>query len=335
MNKTALISVIIPVYNASLYLPKCIQSLQEQTYRNFEAIFVDDGSTDDSSQIVARFAKNDIRLRLYHQNNSGPSAARNTALQHIRGEYIMKLDADDFISPDFMENGLRRLMETGADAAISRVCDYFGPNDERFQPFDTDFNKEEISGKIGFIKSITWDNIHSYLIIKRHIYSGIQYDTSGTFGDEVTERILISRCHKLAYSPGIYYYRFNPDSVTKKVSVKRFDWCLSYIQTKQLIKDNDLYDQSKLILEKRILNVLISSYYYYLAHKNQLSENERRYAKNAIMRLFHCMDPAVLFDEYKTKGRLNLLFFKFKTRSFSNFKIISALLFLKMRKYYV
>lgn len=335
MQTEALISVIIPVYNASLYLPECIRSLQAQTYHNFEAIFVDDGSTDNSASIIEHVSEHDSRFKLYRQSNAGPSAARNKALKYAKGEFIMKLDADDFVSPDFMSNGIRRISESGADAAISKVCNYFGPGDERYRNFATDFNREEVSGKIGLIKSINWDNIHSYLIIKRYIYSGIQYDTSGVFGDEVTERILIARCRKLAYTPGIYYYRFNPDSVTKKISVKQFDLCLSYIQTKQLLKDNDVYDQSKLIIETRLLNVLTSSIYYYIAHKKHLSKDEQKYARNSVHRIFDNMDTSILHNEYRAKGSLNLLFFKLKTFSFFTFKTLSALLFLKMKKYYV
>lgn len=334
MKHKALISVIIPVYNASLYLSECVQSLQAQTYPNFEAIFVDDGSTDNSADIINQVAQSDSRFKLYRQSNAGPSAARNTALQYSKGEFIMKLDADDFVSPDFMANGLRRIEETGADAAIARVCNYYGQGDERFHHFEIDFDKDEISGKDGLIKAINWDSVHSYLIIKQHIYSDIRYDTSGTFGDEVTERILISRCNKLAYTPGIYYYRFNPNSVTKKVSVKQFDLCQSYIQTKQLLKENHIYEQSKLIIEKRMLNVLTNSIYYYLAHKNQLTKSERQYAEKSIRRIFNDLDPAVLYKEYREKGLPNLLFFKLKTRSFANFKALSSLLFLRMRKHY-
>lgn len=335
MYREALISVIIPVYNASLYLTDCIKSLQAQTYNNFEAIFVDDGSTDDSAFIIEHMSQSDSRIKLYHQSNAGPSAARNMALKYAKGEFIMKLDADDFVSPDFMSNGIRRILETGADAAISKVCNYFGPGDERYRYFATDFNHEEISGEAGLIKSVNWDNIHSFLIIKRHIYSGIKYNTSGVFGDEVTERMLIARCCKLAYTPGIYYYRFNPESVTKKVSVKQFDLCLSYIQTKQLLKDNDVYDHSKLIIETRMLNVLTSSVYYYMAHKKHLSKSERKYAKNSIHCIFNNIDTSILHNEYRAKGLLNLLFFKLKTLSFFTFKTLSTLLFFKMKKYYV
>ncbi len=335
MNNNSLISVIIPVYNASEYLLECIMSLKGQTHHNFEAIFVDDGSTDNSASIISEFMKTDSRFRLYHQQNSGPSAARNTALQYATGDFIMKLDADDFVSPDFMENGLRRIEEADADAAISIVCNYFGPGDEKYQQFDTDFNHDAISGKTGLIKSINWDNIHSYLIIKRSIYSGVRYDTSGTFGDEVTERVLISRCRKLAYTPGIYYYRFTPGSVTKKVSVKRFDLCLSYIQTKQLLKDNDAYSQSKSIIEKRMLNVLCDTTYYYMAHRDKLSDAERKFAKTSIRRLFDNMNKAGLNGEYRKKGILQLWFFKTKMSRFDIFWTISTMLFLKMKKHYV
>lgn len=85
MNEATLISIIVPVYNAACYLPRCIESILHQTYTNFELLLVDDGSTDKSGAICDEYALKDIRIKVYHKPNGGVSSARNYGLLRIRG----------------------------------------------------------------------------------------------------------------------------------------------------------------------------------------------------------------------------------------------------------
>lgn len=98
----AQISIIIPVYNSESYLKDCIESILNQSYEDFEAIFIDDGSQDASFSIISEFAHRDNRIKLYHQENSGVSAARNLGLKYASGEYITFIDSDDTISFDYL-----------------------------------------------------------------------------------------------------------------------------------------------------------------------------------------------------------------------------------------
>ncbi len=97
------ISVIVPVYNAEKYLKKCISSVQEQTYKNWELILVDDGSTDKSLEIIKMFSGKDNKIKVIYQNNSGPGVARNNGLKIATGDYVVFLDADDFIDGQYFE----------------------------------------------------------------------------------------------------------------------------------------------------------------------------------------------------------------------------------------
>lgn len=98
------VSVIVPVYNASDYLRRCINSILEQTFKNFELILIDDGSMDDSGEICDEFATIDHRIRVIHQRNLGVSAARNQGLNYAQGTYIMFCDADDWVREDWIIN---------------------------------------------------------------------------------------------------------------------------------------------------------------------------------------------------------------------------------------
>ena len=91
------ISVIVPVYNAEKYLKKCLLSVINQTYKDWELILVDDGSTDKSPQIIDNIGKRDARIKVIHQKNAGPGVARNHGLEIAMGDYIVFLDSDDFI----------------------------------------------------------------------------------------------------------------------------------------------------------------------------------------------------------------------------------------------
>lgn len=111
----ACISIIIPVYNVEAYLPRCLDSLLNQTFQDWEALCVDDGSTDGSAAILDTYAARDPRFHVVHKTNGGVSAARNTALPLISGEYTLMMDADDFLHPQLMEICLHFAEQDGSD----------------------------------------------------------------------------------------------------------------------------------------------------------------------------------------------------------------------------
>lgn len=98
-----LVSVIMPVYNAQLYLEKAVRSVMEQSYQQLEIVLIDDGSRDASGSICDKLALEDGRIRVIHQENKGPSAARNRGIDESRGEYLTFVDNDDLLHPDFVK----------------------------------------------------------------------------------------------------------------------------------------------------------------------------------------------------------------------------------------
>lgn len=103
MENQALISVIIPIYNVEAYLRECIDSVINQTYKNFEIILVDDGSTDSSGKICDEYVEKDDRITVIHQKNGGPSKTRNTGIENANGKYVYFLDSDDYIENNSLE----------------------------------------------------------------------------------------------------------------------------------------------------------------------------------------------------------------------------------------
>ena len=97
------ISVIVPVYNVEKYLCQCVESILSQTYRNFELLLIDDGSKDNSGNICDEYAKNDPRIRVLHVENGGASYARNIGLNIAVGDWVTFVDADDWVSSNYLE----------------------------------------------------------------------------------------------------------------------------------------------------------------------------------------------------------------------------------------
>lgn len=116
-----LASVIVPIYNTEEYLPRCIESIREQTYAKLEIVLVDDGSTDSSGKICDDYVAKDERIHTIHQSNQGIISAKKAALRECHGEYVMFVDSDDWIEEKLLETMLDRLFETNSSLVCSNV----------------------------------------------------------------------------------------------------------------------------------------------------------------------------------------------------------------------
>lgn len=120
--KEGLVSIIIPVYNASPYIGRCIRSIQRQTYKKLEIIVIDDGSDDGTSEILNREAQTDPRVQVVHQENRGTGSARNLGIDMARGEFLTFVDGDDYLRKGYVEALLHRIEETSADMVLCGIC---------------------------------------------------------------------------------------------------------------------------------------------------------------------------------------------------------------------
>ena len=132
INADVKVSVIIPIFNAADYLRPALDSVVSQTLREIEVICVDDGSTDNSLEIIKEYQQNDERVRIVTETNAGPALARNNGIRRARGEYIAFLDDDDFYEPQFLEVLYNRSKEHDLDIAISNY-DIFNMRHSSFQ----------------------------------------------------------------------------------------------------------------------------------------------------------------------------------------------------------
>lgn len=131
----AQVSVIVPIYNVEKYLEKCLSSLSAQTFPDFEAICVNDGSTDGSRAIVERFLRADPRFRVIDKANSGYGASMNQGLAAARGRYVAILESDDFFEPDALATLYAAAVREGSDVVKADFYLYWSAPEERREPF--------------------------------------------------------------------------------------------------------------------------------------------------------------------------------------------------------
>lgn len=210
-----LISVIVPVYNAEAYIERCVKSIQNQTYTHFELILVNDGSTDNSLEICKTLASQDERIVVLDRPNGGASAARNTGLAHMRGQYIVFADSDDYVSPSYLEN-LHRAAEQG---------DYDIVQCNLESTFDMDKRLEKVLYRQTDVKEVTkkqalnerkykvsvWGKIYC-----SHIFKDFRFQEGIIYEDDASYYIFVDRAHRLAVlDETLYYYYMSENSVMR------------------------------------------------------------------------------------------------------------------------
>lgn len=259
-----LVSLIVPVYNVAPYLEKCLDSIKCQTYREFEALLVNDGSTDASPSICQAYAQADSRFRLIDQPNSGVSASRNKALDQACGKYLQFLDADDWLTPDAIETLVHAAESTGADLVLGHFYRVAGDrmaqrgHIKRQQVLTRqEFAEEMMKAPANYYYGVLWNKLYRRSIVEAHHLrcpANVSWCEDFLFNLNFIEYVrLVSAVPK-----PVYYYRKREDSlVNSQVSLRRtvamkrstFDYY------KKLYQKLDLYEEQK----GRIYGYLLSA----------------------------------------------------------------------------
>lgn len=215
-----MISIIIPIYNAGKWLNECLNSIAQQSYKDFEVLMVDDGSKDESASICKKYEDEDVRFKYFYQENTGVSAARNIGLKYAHGDYICFVDADDMVS----QNYLSHLLELSHDGSLG-VCNY-----------TQDINKlGQKEGEIieyeakDCVSRILWESIKNLnlwmMLFKKSIIDNnrIRFVVGCVRNEDIEFYVNYLLYEKTVRVSGFrdYYYRPNPASVMRQpVNIK-------------------------------------------------------------------------------------------------------------------
>lgn len=210
-----LLSVIIPAYNAEDFVAQCLESVIAQSYRNMQILVIDDGSKDSTPSICDSFAKSDSRIKVFHTENKGVSAARNLGLKHTKGEYVTFVDADDWLAPDTYRLNMALIQEHKAQIVqfpISRTdkpAPLCSARDELVKDKRRMFDLWIAHNKI--ITNYFCDKIFS-----KEIFSGLLFKEGVRFEDRLLFPDILERV-KAVYlsSAGLYFYRQHAQQYTK------------------------------------------------------------------------------------------------------------------------
>lgn len=215
-----LVSVIIPVYNPGLFLERCLQAVLNQTYRFFECVLIDDGSTDNSGEICDEYAKKDRRFKVIHQKNSGISKARNEGLHISGGSYICFIDADDEVEPDYLETLKSNIGDYECIACGFDSIDHEGLIKRQYKPNMLSLNSNtEIKTAYmnGSIKH--WFSSPTAKMFVKQAISGLLFDPGMVVGEDIVYNLgFLSRADSVIIYPYQgYKLRTNIDSTTNRI----------------------------------------------------------------------------------------------------------------------
>lgn len=261
-----LLSVIVPVYNVEQYLSKCLDSLINQTIEDIEIICVNDGSTDNSLEILTNYAQKDKRIKVLNQTNKGQSAARNLAISIAAGEYLGFVDSDDWVDLDFFEKLYNTAKKYNADIACAgfKRCGKFKKTIRK--SFKDARVYTDINDKVKI------DNLPEHNYIWNKIYKHQMWDfefTEGRYFEDVALLIkILYKSEKMVTVPETYYnYRKNPNSTVAVKTPKRkqdFKWAMNELNS--FAEKHNIILQNKNFVKREVFKLfgltILKIYYY-------------------------------------------------------------------------
>ena len=259
------ISVIIPVYNAAPFLSQCLDSVLHQTFEDLEILCVDDGSTDDSGDILRQYQAADSRIALFFQENRGVSAARNLALQYATGDYLMFVDSDDWLEADTCQSAMEAARRAQADVVMWTYIREYGTHRQEKHIFDEHeivFGPEDCQGlhrrMIGLAGGelahpetadalcTLWGKLYRRSVIAENRVEVPDIRKFGTYEDGLFNLNVFAFVRKAVFvNRAFYHYRRDNDaSITQsfkpelfRQQLRMFDYMAEYIRAHPDIPD--------------------------------------------------------------------------------------------------
>lgn len=266
------LSVIIPIYNVEKYLNECLDSISKQTLKDIEIICIDDGSTDNSPNILKEYLKKDKRIRIITQKNKGQSAARNLGIKESHGEYIAFVDSDDFIEPDMLEKLYAKAKDNNLDMAMCKIATYDNQTKEikdnvwyYMLGVFRDFEKEIFSHKdtkefTCNIAVTPYNKIYKTSLLKDNdilFPEGVIFEDEKFFYDTYLRAKRVSIVDEF-----LYYYRVNRKGSTVDITKENDYTDIIEIsqQIRETFRQTNNYEDYKNLLNNRLIHMQLTRF---------------------------------------------------------------------------
>lgn len=313
------VSIIVAVYNEEKNLKQCFESLNNQTCRNFEVIFVDDGSTDNSFQLLLELREqySELDIKILQQENQGAMSARKFAVENSKYDYICYHDCDDKISPNAVHELLLPFLKN--DDIDATLLDLYTENSSgEFKEFQYFSNNTILDGKDCFVYTFSGWEMHNSACYKKSIFLQAhniyqKYNPSlenWVNNDEIFFKICWLLSRQVIRTQAIYYYQNNMQSTTKKNNPNFYKYLKNEKLSYQIAQDYDMMKHQK---AERIIThvpeILRVIYKRYLRDRHQLNN---RYEWIAELKDTHrfCMKHCYPHLSFKWKRRLIKMWFQ-------------------------
>lgn len=250
-----LISIVIPVYNVERYLSRCIESILNQTYENWEAVFVNDGSKDNSLEILKDYQKRDNRIIVIDKKNEGSGVARNTGVERSKGEYLTFLDSDDWYEKDFLEKLYNNLKENNSDISMCNPRMTYDDTQKNkninvyhFNSIDLSKFPDEILGILAM--PVIWNKLYKKEIIIKNDIKFPNYSFSEDVEFLYKVFLYVNKVSKVEEYLYNYYQRDN--SETKKIKRESIEQVYKVIENIESYVKNNFIDKLEIFHQYKI-----------------------------------------------------------------------------------
>lgn len=256
-NQQVEISCVVPVYNGEQFLSRCVDSILDQSFENFELILIDDGSTDSSWAICEKYAKKDNRVRTIRKENQGVSATRNCGLKNAAGHYICFIDCDDWVEKDYLSILHQSIVSFDGDCARCNHVEHF-PNrleNKHYLP-ESDRNGNLNRLMVDELPGMIWCRlIRRNFLLENDIY----FDESIGFGEDTifVSRIYLATEKIVSVEDELYHYnRSNESSAIGKMNIEKERFFVASNKAlERLFSDHGLQDSLKYLNDRKAARV--------------------------------------------------------------------------------
>lgn len=264
------VSIIVPVYKAEAYLHRCVDSILDQTFTDFELLLIDDGSPDRSGEICDEYAQKDSRIRVIHKENGGVSSARQRGLDEAVGEYTIHADPDDWVEPNMLEELYKKAKQDDADIVI---CDYFnniGTKQTICRQCPSSLEPKQVLIELfQQLHGSCWNKLARRVCYKQY---GIEFPRGINYCEDLFTwvQFLSHKEVKVAYlNKAFYHYFDNPESITRRYQRSQYETRCKFVELLEKVLPTELRST---ILKKVTFNIFIEANIYDVLTQSEIKE---------------------------------------------------------------